>query len=567
MLPSFNSHKEETCASTIKAEMRYQGCNHCLTVIRNGTAFANNDKDAYRFCSEECLRSENSVHQLEMDCLEHLLKMKGLLYQEELAREKELEPLRLIVRVVAHRKLSGSDSSHSSSSSVEKVVPLLGPDNKFKHLMALEAVKTPDSEDYVQMISKRMEILLKIAGLSATQSEIEHLLFAIQCNAHTISGVDDGGESNADEPAFLRRTVQLGVGLFPMASMMNHSCAPNSSHYFECGNKRLPKIIIRATCDIEEGEEICYPYVPLFDSTASRRESLLNSYGFVCSCSRCLLHEDENMVSSGGGGGGGRCDAVINESETPEGRVSLREVAMAMQRVSMANSLRDVVTTAKALSKAVDAHITEETEPGGSTGTGAGVSPLNKTLFFAYNMLFSSSTNLLCSVGSPFSSNSSSSQDYDDDNNNNNRMIHSELQKGHLRYGLLALGAIKTFVHTPQYEVGVMMRTLQHTLSALVESGQLTMPLDHHSTTDATTADAVRRAYGWGLSPLVGQTVFSSADQSGLAVANSTVADMLEACVDGMDDLIPLEGYSCALAMLRDLFGAEADRITALCRG
>jgi SET domain len=58
------------------------------------------------------------------------------------------------------------------------------------------------------------------------------LFFAIQSNAHAISS----------------STGVCGVGLFPLGSMLNHSCVPNAHHSFTFGgaDRQLPTLVFRS---------------------------------------------------------------------------------------------------------------------------------------------------------------------------------------------------------------------------------------------------------------------------------------------------------------------------------
>lgn len=64
-----------------------------------------------------------------------------------------------------------------------------------------------------------------------------------------------------------------GVTLFRLASMFNHSCAPNASHTFE-----KDMMVVRTNVNIEKDEEITIEYVP---------KNQHKSLWFDCLCSHC----------------------------------------------------------------------------------------------------------------------------------------------------------------------------------------------------------------------------------------------------------------------------------------
>lgn len=121
--------------------------------------------------------------------------------------------------------------------------------------------------------------ILDEKDLPISGPEAAELLFIIQSNAHRITQF--GG-------------VPIGLGLFPLTSLMNHSCNPNCVHHFSLSTaipntaRSTPKLVMRALKDIKAGEELTYSYVDLYQSTASRRQQLRHAYFFHCECQRCV---------------------------------------------------------------------------------------------------------------------------------------------------------------------------------------------------------------------------------------------------------------------------------------
>jgi hypothetical protein len=54
---------------------------------------------------------------------------------------------------------------------------------------------------------------------------------------------------------------------------------------------------MRAIRDIPKGEELCYSYVNLYQSTETRREQLHKAYSFHCICQRCSTSSDIDAVN------------------------------------------------------------------------------------------------------------------------------------------------------------------------------------------------------------------------------------------------------------------------------
>lgn len=75
----------------------------------------------------------------------------------------------------------------------------------------------------------------------------------------------------------------VGIGLYPLVSMISHDCRPNCC--FSTRDDRT--IVVSSIADIDAGEEICLSYVDLMQPTHVRRKTLLESKYFLCQCERC----------------------------------------------------------------------------------------------------------------------------------------------------------------------------------------------------------------------------------------------------------------------------------------
>ena len=72
--------------------------------------------------------------------------------------------------------------------------------------------------------------------------------------------------------------------LFPIFSLINHSCVANAKHTIYIKNRRIS---VQAQTDIKQGEEIVINYTTFIMGTAPRRRKLLRNWYFSCSCPRC----------------------------------------------------------------------------------------------------------------------------------------------------------------------------------------------------------------------------------------------------------------------------------------
>ncbi|XP_066452207.1 histone-lysine N-methyltransferase SMYD3 [Eleutherodactylus coqui] len=102
----------------------------------------------------------------------------------------------------------------------------------------------------------------------------------LTCNSFTIS---DG------------EMQDVGVGLYPSMSLLNHSCDPNCVIIFE--GKFLH---LRTIKEIPQGEELTISYIDVKMPSHMRQLQLQRQYCFTCDCQRCMSKEkDEDMLAGG----------------------------------------------------------------------------------------------------------------------------------------------------------------------------------------------------------------------------------------------------------------------------
>ncbi|XP_029784502.1 SET and MYND domain-containing protein 4 isoform X2 [Suricata suricatta] len=114
---------------------------------------------------------------------------------------------------------------------------------------------------------------------------LKHML-QLQCNAQAVTAIQHtGSEENSVTNS---KQVRLATGLFPVVSLLNHSCSPNTSVSFVS-----TVATIRASQEIRKGQEILHCYGPHRSrmGAAERRQRLRSQYFFDCSCAACREEE------------------------------------------------------------------------------------------------------------------------------------------------------------------------------------------------------------------------------------------------------------------------------------
>ncbi|KAM6979847.1 histone-lysine N-methyltransferase SMYD3 [Aplochiton taeniatus] len=105
------------------------------------------------------------------------------------------------------------------------------------------------------------------------------LIARVTCNCFTIS---DG------------ELQEVGVGLYPSMSLLNHDCRPSCVVTFEGAT-----LCLRATRDIQPSEELTISYIGCLAPTNQRQKQLKDQYHFLCQCHRCSTEDMDGLMLSG----------------------------------------------------------------------------------------------------------------------------------------------------------------------------------------------------------------------------------------------------------------------------
>uniref|UniRef100_A0A803L098 Histone-lysine N-methyltransferase ASHR1 n=1 Tax=Chenopodium quinoa TaxID=63459 RepID=A0A803L098_CHEQI len=201
------------------------------------------------YCGSTCQKSDWMFHRVECQALSKLEK----------ERLKYLTPsIRLMVKLYLRKKLQD-----------EKVIPTTVTDN-YNLVEALVSHMSEIDEKqlvlYAQM-ANLVGVILKWPSLKL--KEVAENFSKLACNVHSICDSE------------LR---PLGIGLYPVISIINHSCLPNAVLMFEG-----KQAVVRAVQPIPKGTEVLISYIETAGSTMTRQKALKEQYFFSCSCPRCII--------------------------------------------------------------------------------------------------------------------------------------------------------------------------------------------------------------------------------------------------------------------------------------
>ena len=113
---------------------------------------------------------------------------------------------------------------------------------------------------------------------SSAYSTIEDL-FALVCKINANSHAIFDSSGNTNQP--------IGLGLFPMTAILNHSCSPNAEFFTNAAGRTQ----VNTTRKLDASEQVFVSYVDIFAPRFERRGKLLETKNFWCECDRCEREE------------------------------------------------------------------------------------------------------------------------------------------------------------------------------------------------------------------------------------------------------------------------------------
>ncbi|KAG2701046.1 hypothetical protein I3760_06G025100 [Carya illinoinensis] len=200
------------------------------------------------YCGSTCQKLDWKLHRLECQALSRL----------DMDKRKSVTPsIRLMVKLYLRRKLES-----------EKVIPTTATNNYNLVEALVSHISDIDEKQLVLYAEMASLVNLILQWPEINMKEIAENFSKFACNAHTIC---DG------------ELRPLGTGLYPVISIINHSCLPNSVLVFE---GRLA--VVRAVQHITQGAEVLISYIETAGSTMTRQKALTEQYLFTCTCPRCI---------------------------------------------------------------------------------------------------------------------------------------------------------------------------------------------------------------------------------------------------------------------------------------
>ncbi|XP_054892310.1 histone-lysine N-methyltransferase SMYD3 [Poeciliopsis prolifica] len=252
----------EPLASCVSGKRAREVCHHCFT--RQETLLRCSQCKTARYCNAACQKQAWPGHKRECKCLRRLLP--------RLPTDSVRLAARLMFALLNPTKTVGDElytleehESHLNSM----------PEQKKEGLSQLAAML----ELYVQQEGDSDLTQEVTSALPPSCRDPLSLIAKVTCNCFTIS---DG------------ELQEVGVGLYPSLSLLNHDCRPNCVMVFE--GERLQ---LRAVQDIRPKDELTISYIETLCLTEERQKQLQEQYHFVCHCQRCNSKKEDGFMLSG----------------------------------------------------------------------------------------------------------------------------------------------------------------------------------------------------------------------------------------------------------------------------
>jgi hypothetical protein len=258
--------------------MRAQRCSVCFGKFQDGMFQFDTSNDHYPvyLCSEACQRSSASWLRQEEKLVTHVCNLaEGSI---------RIFPTAILLYRIA--------SAARNDPSIQAKLDQLQQHEARHH-------KSEGEEAHMNAVTSVARLLLRESPLLAGDAskgrysldDLAKILTKIKTNSFSIAD----GES-----------IALGVGLYPIASYANHSCAPNTLQTFCYGEKgTIPSLRLTLCEPVAVNQEVCISYLDNAAPRKMRQQVLRDAYHFQCNCPRCQDDGDATITT------GVRCHSCL----------------------------------------------------------------------------------------------------------------------------------------------------------------------------------------------------------------------------------------------------------------
>jgi phage FluMu protein Com len=280
---------EKPYACVLFAENWETHCQYCADPVKNGIPCT--ECASVIFCSDSCRSKAHSYHSIECNHMMNLAQFACTGGPYLAYRMITAHPLDYFLQ----RKDIISELRDAST----KVMPLdYIESNEYVNVYCLTdhaAQKSPEDIKESMITAVYMTKLLERGGYFGLEPRLEDKIFICMLLLRNIMIFDCSyftyHERTLNDHNTLEEPPDRGMAIFSAASLANHSCAPNMSHYFINGH-----IVFRAMGVIDEGQQCSISYGDYFmSSPLYKRLEYLAGYFFDCDCPACKNEWSDNL--------------------------------------------------------------------------------------------------------------------------------------------------------------------------------------------------------------------------------------------------------------------------------
>ncbi|XP_034043830.1 histone-lysine N-methyltransferase SMYD3 isoform X2 [Thalassophryne amazonica] len=254
-------YSAEPLACCVSKKLLREICHQCFS--RRSTLLRCSQCKIARYCDVTCQKQAWCGHKRECKCLQSILP------------RIPTDSVRLAARLI-FALLSPSNNTSEELYTLEE---------HESHLPSMSEQKKEGLSQLVTMLQLYLQEEMpdfmqeRTSGIPTACREPLSLIAKVTCNCFTIS---DG------------ELQEIGVGLYPSLSLLNHDCRPNCVMVFEG-----TKLQLRAVQDIAAEEELTISYIETSALTEDRQRQLEDQYHFTCHCQQCDSADKDKIMLSG----------------------------------------------------------------------------------------------------------------------------------------------------------------------------------------------------------------------------------------------------------------------------
>ncbi|KAM6278950.1 histone-lysine N-methyltransferase SMYD3 [Porphyrio hochstetteri] len=242
-------YRAEPFAYVVTKELLGGVCEHCLR--RNEHLHRCSQCKVAKYCGKSCQKEAWLDHKQECRCL------------KSIKPNFPPDSVRLAGRIVFKLLRQSAWLSETLYS--------------FSDLQSNIEQLSEEMRDGLRHLAQTLQLYLKteIQDASCLPPAVDFFqIFAkVTCNCFSISN----GEMQ-----------DVGVGVYPSMSLLNHSCDPNCVIIFEGY-----QLLLRSIREIQIGEELTISYIESLMPTSERQKQLMRQYCFECDCLLCQNQEKD----------------------------------------------------------------------------------------------------------------------------------------------------------------------------------------------------------------------------------------------------------------------------------